>query len=186
MRANLSHEAALCPALFFRLRSPDSCATVFFMTSDDTGSPGLNVHFTVGEVDGYLHVVLWKESDQETGVRADLIGKPRRIDVTVSKAGHLEHALIGEWANAVTIGLESGLPIETYAAAVRGTRFEPAGALTVNGAHLESRRFATSVLDAVGHLIADLSERGWRPRAHAKQVGIDVIPGLQELIRRLS
>ncbi len=158
--------------------------------SNTDGAPGVAVHFTIlaeaGEVDGYVHLFLWTKGD--VGIRQELIGTPRKLEITIARAGSIEHALLAAWAQSVTVGLEAGMPIAPYIAAVQNTRFEPSGVMLISGKPLEKRRFVTSVLDAVAAILNDLAERNWKIRvAEVKQTEkIEVIKGLEELVRRLT
>ncbi len=156
-----------------------------------SGAPGVNVHFNIlsdsGEVDGYIHLFVWTADD--VGLRKELIGTPRRVEITIARAGSIERALLHAWAEAMSVGLENGLPIAPYIHAIKGVRFEPAGFLFVNGKKLENRPLGVgSVLDAVAAILDDLGERNWKPRKFEAPVvqKVDVINGLNELVRRLT
>ena len=88
---------------------------------------------TVGGHKVYLH----------TGEYED--GELGEIFIDMHKEGAAFRSLMNNFAIAISIGLQYGVPLEEFVDAFVFTRFEPAGAVTGN----DSIRSATSILDYV-------------------------------------
>lgn len=88
---------------------------------------GITHHFTiytknednsgVHEVDGYIQTGLYKN------------GRLGEVFVKVGKQGDF-HALVDQWAIAVSVALQYGAPMEDFLKKFVGARFEPSGATT--------------------------------------------------------
>ncbi|WP_135467916.1 TSCPD domain-containing protein [Crenalkalicoccus roseus] len=120
---------------------------------------GSSLHVTVGG-----HRVALRTAEDETG-------RLREVAFTLSKEGAAFRSLMDAFAEAVSLGLRQGVPLEAYVDAFAYTRFGPAGA--VEGDPAIGR--ATSVLDwafrrlALDHLgrrdLPDPSEEDCAPDA---------------------
>jgi ribonucleoside-diphosphate reductase alpha chain len=71
--------------------------------------------FSVGSHEGYLTVGLYPN------------GQPGEIFVTMAKEGSTVSGLINSFAQAVSIGLQYGVPLRVYCEKFSFTRFEPSG-----------------------------------------------------------
>ena len=85
---------------------------------------------TIGDHKVYLH----------TGEYED--GKIGEIFIDTSKEGELVKALMNNFAIAVSLGLQYGVPLDEYISAFVGTKFEPSGKVYGNDRILS----ATSIL----------------------------------------
>ena len=88
---------------------------------------------TIGDHKVYLH----------TGEYED--GKIGEIFIDTSKEGELVKALMNNFAIAVSLGLQYGVPLDEFISAYVGTKFEPSGNVTGNDRILS----ATSILDYI-------------------------------------
>ena len=86
---------------------------------------------TIGDHKVYLH----------TGEYED--GKIGEIFIDTSKEGELVKALMNNFAIAVSLGLQYGVPLDEFVSAFIGTKFEPSGKVQGNDRILS----ATSILD---------------------------------------
>ena len=89
-------------------------------------------------------------------------GKIGEIFIDMHKEGAAFRSLINNFAIAISIGLQYGVPLEEYVEAFTFTRFEPAGMVTGN----DAIKMATSVLDYVFRELA-ISYLGRNDLAHA-------------------
>lgn len=71
--------------------------------------------FSVGGHEGYLTVGLYPD------------GQPGEIFVTMAKEGSTVSGLIGSCAQAISIGLQYGVPLNVFCQKFSFTRFEPSG-----------------------------------------------------------
>ncbi len=71
--------------------------------------------FRVGNTEGYLHVGLFED------------GKPGEIFITVAKQGSTLRGLLDSFAQAVSIGLQYGIPLKVWVSKHINNRFEPMG-----------------------------------------------------------
>ncbi len=99
--------------------------------------PSQTVSFAVGDATGYL------TAGEYPG---DGLGE---IFVKLGKQGSTLSGLLDAFAISVSVGLQYGVPLETYVAKFMNMRFEPAG-LTDD----EEIRFATSIVDYVARKLA--------------------------------
>ncbi len=88
---------------------------------------------TIGDHKVYLH----------TGEYED--GKIGEIFIDTSKEGELVKALMNNFAIAISLGLQYGVPLDEYISAFVGTKFEPSGKVHGNDRILS----ATSILDYI-------------------------------------
>ncbi len=88
---------------------------------------------TIGDHKVYLH----------TGEYED--GKIGEIFIDTSKEGELVKALMNNFAIAVSLGLQYGVPLDEFISAFVGTKFEPSGKVIGNDRILS----ATSILDYI-------------------------------------
>ena len=88
---------------------------------------------TIGDHKVYLH----------TGEYED--GKIGEIFIDTSKEGELVKALMNNFAIAVSLGLQYGVPLDEFVSAFIGTKFEPSGKVTGNDRILS----ASSILDYI-------------------------------------
>src|SRR3712207_6150754 len=72
-------------------------------------------------------------------------GRLGEIFIDMHKEGAAFRAMMNNFAIAVSLGLQYGVPLEEYVDAFTFTRFEPAGMVTGN----EAIKNATSILDYV-------------------------------------
>ena len=104
---------------------------------------------SIGDHKVYLH----------TGEYED--GKIGEIFIDTSKEGELVKALMNNFAIAISLGLQYGVPLDEYVSAYVGTKFEPSGKVTGNDRILS----ATSILDYVFRELA-ISYLGKEELAH--------------------
>ena len=88
---------------------------------------------TIGDHKVYLH----------TGEYED--GKIGEIFIDTSKEGELVKALMNNFAIAISLGLQYGVPLDEFVNAYVGTKFEPSGKVNGNDRILS----ATSILDYI-------------------------------------
>ncbi len=96
-------------------------------------------------------------------------GRLGEIFLDMHKEGPAFRSLVNNFAVAVSLGLQYGVPLEEYVEAFTFTRFEPAGPVQGN----EAIRMATSVLDYVFRELA-ISYLGRADLAHATPA--DLLP----------
>ena len=88
---------------------------------------------TIGDHKVYLH----------TGEYED--GKIGEIFIDTSKEGELVKALMNNFAIAISLGLQYGVPLDEFVSAFIGTKFEPSGKVSGNDRILS----ASSILDYI-------------------------------------
>jgi ribonucleoside-diphosphate reductase alpha chain len=109
---------------------------------------------TIGNHKVYLH----------TGEYED--GKIGEIFIDTSKEGELVKALMNNFAIAVSLGLQYGVPLDEYISAFVGTKFEPSGKVHGNDRILS----ATSILDYIFRELA-ISYQNREDLAHTPSIG---------------
>jgi len=109
---------------------------------------------TIGDHKVYLH----------TGEYDD--GKIGEIFIDTSKEGELVKALMNNFAIAVSLGLQYGVPLDEYISAFVGTKFEPSGKVYGNDRILS----ATSILDYIFRELA-ISYQNREDLAHTPSIG---------------
>ena len=88
---------------------------------------------TVGDHKVYLHIGEYDD------------GKVGEIFIDTNKEGELVKALMNNFAIAISLGLQYGVPLEEFVDAFIDTKFEPSGKITGNDRILS----ATSILDYI-------------------------------------
>ena len=109
---------------------------------------------TIGNHKVYLH----------TGEYED--GKIGEIFIDTSKEGELVKALMNNFAIAISLGLQYGVPLDEYVSAYIGTKFEPSGKVHGNDRILS----ATSILDYIFRELA-ISYLNREDLAHTPSIG---------------
>jgi len=109
---------------------------------------------TIGNHKVYLH----------TGEYED--GKIGEIFIDTSKEGELVKALMNNFAIAVSLGLQYGVPLDEFISAFVGTKFEPSGNVHGNDRILS----ATSILDYIFRELA-ISYQNREDLAHTPSIG---------------
>ena len=109
---------------------------------------------TIGDHKVYLH----------TGEYED--GKIGEIFIDTSKEGELVKALMNNFAIAVSLGLQYGVPLDEFISAFIGTKFEPSGKVLGNDRILS----ATSILDYIFRELA-ISYQNREDLAHTPAIG---------------
>ena len=109
---------------------------------------------TIGNHKVYLH----------TGEYED--GKIGEIFIDTSKEGELVKALMNNFAIAVSLGLQYGVPLDEFVSAYIGTKFEPSGKVHGNDRILS----ATSILDYIFRELA-ISYSNREDLAHTPSIG---------------
>ena len=109
---------------------------------------------TIGNHKVYLH----------TGEYED--GKIGEIFIDTSKEGELVKALMNNFAIAVSLGLQYGVPLDEFISAFIGTKFEPSGKVHGNDRILS----ATSILDYIFRELA-ISYQNREDLAHTPAIG---------------
>ena len=109
---------------------------------------------TIGDHKVYLH----------TGEYED--GKIGEIFIDTSKEGELVKALMNNFAIAVSLGLQYGVPLDEFISAFIGTKFEPSGKVIGNDRILS----ATSILDYIFRELA-ISYQNREDLAHTPSIG---------------
>ena len=109
---------------------------------------------TIGDHKVYLH----------TGEYED--GKIGEIFIDTSKEGELVKALMNNFAIAVSLGLQYGVPLDEFISAYVGTKFEPSGKVQGNDRILS----ASSILDYIFRELA-LSYQNREDLAHTPSIG---------------
>ena len=116
---------------------------------------------TIGDHKVYLH----------TGEYED--GKIGEIFIDTSKEGELVKALMNNFAIAVSLGLQYGVPLDEFISAFVGTKFEPSGKVHGNDRILT----ATSILDYIFRELA-ISYQNREDLAHTPSIGGSEKPNL--------
>ena len=109
---------------------------------------------TIGDHKVYLH----------TGEYED--GKIGEIFIDTSKEGELVKALMNNFAIAVSLGLQYGVPLDEFVSAFIGTKFEPSGKVNGNDRILS----ASSILDYIFRELA-ISYLNREDLAHTPTIG---------------
>jgi hypothetical protein len=109
---------------------------------------------TIGNHKVYLH----------TGEYED--GKIGEIFIDTSKEGELVKALMNNFAIAISLGLQYGVPLDEFVSAYVGTKFEPSGKVNGNDRILS----ATSILDYIFRELA-ISYLNREDLAHTPSIG---------------
>ena len=109
---------------------------------------------TIGDHKVYLH----------TGEYDD--GKIGEIFIDTSKEGELVKALMNNFAIAVSLGLQYGVPLDEFISAFVGTKFEPSGKVHGNDRILS----ASSILDYIFRELA-ISYQNREDLAHTPSIG---------------
>tara|TARA_B100001175_G_scaffold273721_1_gene247578 strand:- start:144 stop:968 length:825 start_codon:yes stop_codon:yes gene_type:complete len=109
---------------------------------------------TIGNHKVYLH----------TGEYED--GKIGEIFIDTSKEGELVKALMNNFAIAVSLGLQYGVPLDEFINAFIGTKFEPSGKVQGNDRILS----ASSILDYIFRELA-ISYQNREDLAHTPSIG---------------
>ena len=109
---------------------------------------------TIGDHKVYLH----------TGEYED--GKIGEIYIDTSKEGELVKALMNNFAIAISLGLQYGVPLDEFVSAYVGTKFEPSGKVHGNDRILS----ATSILDYIFRELA-ISYLNREDLAHTPSIG---------------
>jgi ribonucleoside-diphosphate reductase alpha chain len=119
---------------------------------------------TIGDHKVYLH----------TGEYED--GKIGEIFIDTSKEGELVKALMNNFAIAVSLGLQYGVPLDEFISAFVGTKFEPSGKVYGNDRILS----ASSILDYIFRELA-ISYQNREDLAHTPSIGSnDNLPGEEQ------
>ena len=118
---------------------------------------------TIGDHKVYLH----------TGEYED--GKIGEIFIDTSKEGELVKALMNNFAIAVSLGLQYGVPLDEFISAFVGTKFEPSGKVHGNDRILT----ATSILDYIFRELA-ISYQNREDLAHTPSIGNSEISNSDE------
>ena len=108
---------------------------------------------TIGDHKVYLH----------TGEYED--GKIGEIFIDTSKEGELVKALMNNFAIAISLGLQYGVPLDEFISAFVGTKFEPSGKVLGNDRILS----ATSILDYIFRELA-ISYQNREDLAHTPSI----------------
>ena len=109
---------------------------------------------TIGDHKVYLH----------TGEYED--GKIGEIFIDTSKEGELVKALMNNFAIAISLGLQYGVPLDEFINAYVGTKFEPSGKVSGNDRILS----ASSILDYIFRELA-ISYLNREDLAHTPSIG---------------
>ena len=109
---------------------------------------------TIGDHKVYLH----------TGEYED--GKIGEIFIDTSKEGELVKALMNNFAIAISLGLQYGVPLDEFISAFVGTKFEPSGKVYGNDRILS----ASSILDYIFRELA-ISYQNREDLAHTPIIG---------------
>ena len=109
---------------------------------------------TIGDHKVYLH----------TGEYED--GKIGEIFIDTSKEGELVKALMNNFAIAISLGLQYGVPLDEFISAYVGTKFEPSGKVHGNDRILS----ASSILDYIFRELA-ISYQNREDLAHTPAIG---------------
>lgn len=96
--------------------------------------PAITHKFSVGGCEGYLRVGLYSD------------GEPGEMFITIGKAGSTLSGIMDQFAIAISMLLQYGVPLKVLAKKFRHTRFEPNGFTS----H-EQIEEATSIIDYIFH-----------------------------------
>ena len=118
---------------------------------------------TIGDHKVYLH----------TGEYED--GKIGEIFIDTSKEGEFVKALMNNFAIAISLGLQYGVPLDEFISAFVGTKFEPSGKVHGNDRILT----ATSILDYIFRELA-ISYQNRDDLAHTPSIGNSEISNIDE------
>ena len=118
---------------------------------------------TIGDHKVYLH----------TGEYED--GKIGEIFIDTSKEGELVKALMNNFAIAISLGLQYGVPLDEFISAFVGTKFEPSGKVYGNDRILS----ASSILDYIFRELA-ISYQNREDLAHTPAIGGSESSNLEE------
>ena len=118
---------------------------------------------TIGDHKVYLH----------TGEYED--GKIGEIFIDTSKEGELVKALMNNFAIAISLGLQYGVPLDEFINAFVGTKFEPSGKVYGNDRILS----ASSILDYIFRELA-ISYQNREDLAHTPAIGSNENTNLDE------
>ena len=118
---------------------------------------------TIGDHKVYLH----------TGEYED--GKIGEIFIDTSKEGELVKALMNNFAIAISLGLQYGVPLDEFISAFVGTKFEPSGKVHGNDRILS----ASSILDYIFRELA-ISYQNREDLAHTPAIGASDNSGTEE------
>ena len=118
---------------------------------------------TIGDHKVYLH----------TGEYED--GKIGEIFIDTSKEGELVKALMNNFAIAISLGLQYGVPLDEFISAFVGTKFEPSGKVYGNDRILS----ASSILDYIFRELA-ISYQSREDLAHTPAIGVTENSNLDE------
>ena len=118
---------------------------------------------TIGNHKVYLH----------TGEYED--GKIGEIFIDTSKEGELVKALMNNFAIAVSLGLQYGVPLDEFISAFVGTKFEPSGKVHGNDRILS----ASSILDYIFRELA-ISYQNREDLAHTPSIGANESSSIDE------
>jgi ribonucleoside-diphosphate reductase alpha chain len=118
---------------------------------------------TIGDHKVYLH----------TGEYED--GKIGEIFIDTSKEGELVKALMNNFAIAVSLGLQYGVPLDEFISAFVGTKFEPSGKVHGNDRILS----ASSILDYIFRELA-ISYQNREDLAHTPSIGVNDANSIDE------
>tara|TARA_B100001175_G_scaffold259936_1_gene228749 strand:+ start:25 stop:849 length:825 start_codon:yes stop_codon:yes gene_type:complete len=118
---------------------------------------------TIGDHKVYLH----------TGEYED--GKIGEIFIDTSKEGELVKALMNNFAIAVSLGLQYGVPLDEFISAFVGTKFEPSGKVHGNDRILS----ASSILDYIFRELA-ISYQNREDLAHTPSIGVNDSIGTED------
>ena len=94
------------------------------------------------------------------------VGKIGEIFIDTSKEGELVKALMNNFAIAISLGLQYGVPLDEFVSAYVGTKFEPSGKVHGNDRILS----ATSILDYIFRELA-ISYLNREDLAHTPSIG---------------
>ena len=108
----------------------------------------------IGENKVYLHIGEYED------------GKIGEIFIDTSKEGELVKALMNNFAIAVSLGLQYGVPLDEFISAFVGTKFEPSGKVHGNDRILS----ASSILDYIFRELA-ISYQNREDLAHTPSIG---------------
>jgi len=109
---------------------------------------------TIGDHKIYLHTGEYKD------------GKIGEIFIDTSKEGELVKALMNNFAIAISLGLQYGVPLDEFISAYVNTKFEPSGKVTGNDRILS----ASSMLDYIFRELA-ISYQNREDLAHTPSIG---------------
>jgi ribonucleoside-diphosphate reductase alpha chain len=118
---------------------------------------------TIGDHKVYLH----------TGEYED--GKIGEIFIDTSKEGELVKALMNNFAIAISLGLQYGVPLDEFISAFVGTKFEPSGKVYGNDRIMS----ASSILDYIFRELA-ISYQNREDLAHTPSIGNSESSSLDE------